>query len=177
VTTETTTDAPPICLRLKRPPTVPLEAEVISPDVLGGLSHSEIRSLTVYHGKRQLPLEEFFEVDGEASRHLELHGDLSKLRWVGRAMSQGSITVHGTIGMHLGAYMKGGRIEVHGNAGDWVGAEMKNGLIHVHGNAGGQIGAAYRGSLRGMKDGTIIIDGSAGLEVGMRMRRGTMDCR
>ena len=164
----------PLILRLKRQPTVPLEAEVLSPDVLAPLSNSEIRSLTIYHGKRQLPVSEFFDVDGELSDELEIHGDMHKVRWIGRAMSQGSITVHGAVGMHLGAHMSGGRIEVHGNAGDWIGAEMKNGYIRIHGNAGGQIGAAYRGSLIGMKNGTIIVDGSAGLEVGMRMRRGTI---
>lgn len=164
----------PITLHLKRQPTVPLEAEVLSPDVLSVLSNAEIRALTIYHGKRQLPVSEFFDVEGERSADLVLHGEMSKVRWVGRAMSLGSITIHGTIGMHLGAYMKGGRIEVHGNAGDWIGGEMKNGLIHVHGQAGGQVGAAYRGSLAGMKNGTIIIEGAAGMEVGMRMRRGTI---
>jgi formylmethanofuran dehydrogenase subunit C len=164
----------PITLRLKRDPTVPLEAEVISPDVVAELSNAEIGALTVYHGKRQLPLGEFFDVDGERSEDLVLHGPLHKVRWIGRAMSKGSITIHGNVGMHLGAYMSGGRIEVHGTASDWIGAEMKNGLIHVHGNAGGQVGAAYRGSLGGMKDGLVIVDGTAGLEVGMRMRGGTI---
>jgi formylmethanofuran dehydrogenase subunit C len=163
-----------IFLHLKREPTVPLEAEVLSPDVLANLSNAEIKALTVYHGKRQLPLSEFFEVQGERSDELELHGALHKVRWIGRQMSQGRIIVHGNVGMHLGAYMKGGRIEVHGHAGDWIGAEMTGGFIRIRGNAGGQVGAAYRGSLRGMKNGTIIVDGSAGLEVGMRMRRGTI---
>ncbi|MCA9059430.1 MAG: formylmethanofuran dehydrogenase subunit C [Planctomycetaceae bacterium] len=163
-----------ITLRLKRAPTVPLEAEVLSPDMLCDLSAEQIRALTVYHGKRQLPLGEFFDVEGERSSELTLHGDLQKVRWIGRAMTKGSITVHGAVGMHLGAHMKGVSIEVHGDASDWIGAEMKGGLIRVHGNAGGQVGAAYRGSLAGMKNGTIIIDGSAGLEVGMRMRRGTI---
>lgn len=163
-----------ITLHLKREPTVPLEAEVLSPDRLADLSSAEIGSLPVYHGKRQLPLSEFFNIEGERSDDLAIHGDLHKVRWIGRAMSRGRITVHGTVGMHLGAYMSGGNIEVHGNAGDWVGAEMKGGFIRVRGNAGGQIGAAYRGALAGMKNGTIVIDGSAGLEVGMRMRRGTI---
>lgn len=162
----------PITLRLTRPPTVPLEAEVLSPAVMASRSNAEIRALVVYHGKRQLPLGEFFDVEGERSSDLLLHGELQKVRWIGRAMSQGSITIHGAAGMHLGAYMTGGRIEVHGNASDWVGAEMKGGFIHVHGNAGGQVGAAYRGDMQGMKGGMIIVDGSAGLEVGMRMRRG-----
>ncbi|MBI1311667.1 formylmethanofuran dehydrogenase subunit C [bacterium] len=164
----------PVSFHLKRQPEVPLEAEVLSPDRICQLSNEEIRSLTVYHGKRQLPLGEFFDVEGERSNELEIHGNLAKVRWIGRAMSQGSVTVHGGVGMHLGAYMSGGQIEIHGDASDWIGAEMKNGLIRVHGNAGGQIGAAYRGARAGMKNGTIIVDGSAGLEVGMRMRRGTI---
>lgn len=161
-------------LRLKEQPNVPLEAEVLCPDRIADLSNAEIRQLTVYHGKRQVPLEDFFDVEGDGSENLELHGDLKKVRWVARAMTRGSVTVHGDIGMHLGAYMKNGRIDVHGDASDWIGAEMKNGLIYVRGNAGGQVGAAYRGDMQGMKNGTIIIDGSAGLEVGMRMRRGTI---
>lgn len=164
----------PVTFQLKRPPTVPLEAEVLSPDVIADLSNAEIRALTVYHGKRQLPLGEFFEVEGEHSDDLVLHGAMQKVRWVGRGMSRGSVTIHGAVGMHLGAYMRGGRIDVHGDAGDWIGAEMKTGTIHVHGNAGGQIGAGYRGSLRGMRGGTIVVEGSAGIEVGMRMRRGTI---
>ncbi len=89
-------------------------------------------------------------------------------------MTRGSLTVHGDVGMHLGAHMKGGKIEVFGNAGDWVGGEMKGGEIQVHGTAGQQVGAAYRGSLVGMRGGMIVVDGSAGIEVGMRMRRGTI---
>jgi formylmethanofuran dehydrogenase subunit C len=162
----------PITFRLKREPTVPLEAEVLTPNVVAELSNAEIAALTVYHGKRQLPLSDFFDIDGERSEHLILQGALHKVRWIGRAMSKGSITVHGNVGMHLGAYMSGGGIEVHGHASDWIGAEMKNGFIHVRGNAGGQVGAAYRGSLGGMKDGLIIVDGTAGLEIGMRMRGG-----
>ena len=46
-------------------------------------------------------------------------------------MSKGSVTVHGSVGMHLGAYMTGGRIDVHGHASDWIGAEMKNGVLSL----------------------------------------------
>ena len=109
-------DTMPITFHLKRQPTVPLEAEVLSPDKLAELSNDEIRSLIVYHGKRQLPLGEFFDVEGERSEDLVIHGALHKVRWIGRAMSKGSITIHGNVGMHLGAYMAGGRIEVHGHA-------------------------------------------------------------
>lgn len=161
-----------IKLTLKQVPAVTLEAEVITPDRFVALSNKQICQLPVYHGKRERQLGDFYEVEGERSKQLELHGNLHRVRHVGRAMTCGQITVHGDIGMHLGAYMAGGRIEVHGNAGDWVGGEMKAGLIHVHGCAGQQVGAAYRGSLMGMQGGTIMIDGPAGIEIGMRMRRG-----
>lgn len=163
-----------IVLRLKDRPAVPLEAEVISPDLFAEMAHADIRAQAVYLGKRRLRLDDLFEVEGERSDQVEVHGDLAQVKWLGRGMSRGSLVVRGNAGMHLGAYMRGGRIEVHGSAGDWLGAEMKNGQIRVQGDAGGQVGAAYRGSLAGMRDGTILIGGSAGLEVGMRMRRGTI---
>jgi formylmethanofuran dehydrogenase subunit C len=161
-----------VTLTLKELPTVPLEVESISPDVFAPLSHEAIRALPVFLGKRQHHLDDFFEVEGANSDDLEIRGDASRVKWIGRGMTRGRITIAGNAGMHLGAYMKGGAIDVHGHASDWVGAEMTAGLIHIHGNAGGQIGAAYRGSPSGMQGGTIVIDGSAGMEVGMRMKRG-----
>jgi len=161
-----------ITLTLKHQPSVPLEAENISPDVMAALTHDAVRGLHVYLGKRQCPLDEYFDVEGAQSDEIEIHGDARKVKWIGRAMTRGRIKIVGNAGMHLGAYMKGGAIEVTGNAADWVGAEMTGGLIRVAGNAGGQIGAAYRGSLAGMTGGTILIGGTAGLEVGMRMKRG-----
>lgn len=161
-----------ITLTLKQQPNVPLEAEVISPDVMAELRQDAIRALPVFLGKRQVRLDEFFDVEGEASDELEVRGDASRVKWLGRGMSRGRLRIDGHAGMHLGAYMKGGTIEVTGNASDWLGAEMTGGLIRVRCNAGGQVGAAYRGSSTGMKEGIILIGGSAGLEVGMRMRRG-----
>jgi formylmethanofuran dehydrogenase subunit C len=164
-------------LTLKERPHVPLEAEVLTPDVIAPLSHDEVRALPVVLGKRQYRLDDFFEVDGPGSEELTVHGDAGRVKWIGRGMTRGRIVIDGDAGMHLGAYMKGGTIEVTGNASDWVGAEMHGGRIHIHGDAGGQIGAAYRGSLAGMNQGTILIDGSAGIEVGMRMRRGVIAVR
>src|SRR5947207_11987498 len=162
-----------ITLTLKEQPAVPLEAEVLSPDVMSSMAHDAIRALPVFLGKRQCRLDDFFAVEGEASDELEIRGDAAKVKWIGRGMTRGRITVSGNAGMHLGAYMKGGTIEVTGNASDWVGAEMSGGLIRIGGNAGGQAGGAYRGSLKGMRDDTILIEGSAGLEIGTRSRRGS----
>lgn len=161
-------------LLVKERPHVPLEAEVLTPDMLAALSHAEVRALPVVLGKRQYRLDDFFEVEGPGSDELEIRGDVGRVKWIGRGMTRGRIVIAGSAGMHLGAYMKGGAIEVMGDASDWAGAEMRGGIIHIHGNAGGQIGAAYRGSLAGMNGGTILVEGSAGIEVGMRMRRGIL---
>jgi formylmethanofuran dehydrogenase subunit C len=161
-----------IILTLKEPPSVPLEAEVLCPDVMAELSNDAIRSLPVYLGKRQRRLDDLFSVEGERSDELEIRGDAGRVKWIGRAMSRGRISVKGNAGMHLGAHMKGGSITVSGYASDWVGAEMSGGFIKIEGNVGGQVGAAYRGSTTGMRDGTILIGGTAGLELGMRMKRG-----
>lgn len=174
-----------VILTLKHSPTVPLEAEVVSPDRLMGLAQVDIAALPVYHGKRQCRLDDFFTVElveaqgpcSTVAPWIEVHGDASRVKWLGRGMSQGRLCIYGAAGMHLGAFMSGGEIEVFGRAGDWVGAEMSGGTIHVHGDAGGQLGAAYRGSNVGMRGGLIMIDGSAGIEIGMRMRRGTIVIR
>ena len=166
-----------ITLTLKEQPSVPLEAEVLSPDVTAELSNDAIRALPVYLGKRQRRVDDFFDVNGASSDQITIQGDASRVKWIGRAMTRGRIRVDGNAGMHLGAYMSGGAIEVSGNGSDWVGAEMSGGVIRIGGNAGGQIGAAYRGSNTGMRDGTIVVGGGAGLEVGMRMKRGIIAVR
>jgi formylmethanofuran dehydrogenase subunit C len=166
-----------LTLTLKSPLAVPLEAETITPDALAPLSLDDVRARPVFLGKRQLRLDDVFAVEGEPSEEIEIRGDLSKVKWVGRAMTKGRVRIFGNVGMHVGAYMKGGVIEVHGRAGDWLGGEMKGGFIHVRGDAGGQVGAAYRGSVSGMAGGTILIEGTAGLEVGMRMKKGIIAIR
>lgn len=163
-----------IRLTLKEAPSVPLEAEVLTPDTIAALTIEEIRALPLHLGKRQRRLDEFFEVEGDPGAELEIRGDAQRVKWIGRGMTRGTLRIHGNAGMHLGSAMTGGTIEVSGDAGDWLGAEMSGGLIRVHGNAGGQVGAAYRGGLSGMRDGLIVIDGTAGLELGMRMKRGTI---
>jgi formylmethanofuran dehydrogenase subunit C len=163
-----------ISLTLKEQPSVPLEAEVLCPDTIAALPNDAIRALPVYLGKTECRVDDFFTVEGEASDELEIRGDVKKVKWIGRAMTRGRITIDGSVGMHLGAYMKGGSIDVSGDASDWVGGEMSGGLIRIRGNSGGQAGAAYRGSRTGMTGGTILIGGTAGLEVGMRMKRGTI---
>ena len=162
---------------LKKQFTVPLEAEVLSPDTVAPLRHDDIRALPVFLGKRQYRVDDFFDVEGGGSEELEIRGDAGRVKWIGRGMTRGRIRIVGDAGMHLGAFMKGGSIDVSGNASDWIGAEMTGGQIRIHGDAGGQIGAGYRGSPSGMNGGTILVDGAAGIEIGMRMKRGIIAVR
>ncbi len=159
-------------LTLHTTPSVPLEAENISPDCLDGLSVAEIEALPVYHGNQQAALGDFFTVAGTANGEIELEGNLQKVKMIGTGMSHGRIVIHGDVGMHLGTAMSGGEIIVEGNAGDWAGAEMSGGLLEIKGDAGDALAANYRGTDIGMLGGEIFVHGSAGSEVGGAMRRG-----
>ena len=161
-----------LALTLHTPPQVPLEADVLSPARLDGLSALETAKLTVVHGNRQAEIGDFFRVEGTAGGEIHLTGDLSGVKLIGAGMSVGRIVVHGSAGMHLGAGMTGGEILVEGSAGDWVGPEMTGGRIVVRGNAGDMIGSAIRGAPVGMQGGEIIVLGNAGNEIGSGMRRG-----
>jgi formylmethanofuran dehydrogenase subunit C len=161
-----------LTLDLHTTPTVPLEAEVISPPHLRGLTEAEIAALKLSHGNEQVPLGEFFNVKGRLDGELRLTGDLSRAKLIGSQMSSGRVLIDGDAGMHLGAGMSGGEIEVRGNAADWVGPEMTGGRIVIKGNAGHMVGAAYRGSPVGIHGGEIIVHGSVGNEAGNAMRRG-----
>lgn len=161
-----------ITLTLKEQLTMPLEAEVVTPDRFQDKTLDEISRMPVFYGNQEGRLGEFFSIKGEANDEVVVEGDLAAVKYLGAGMRQGCLTLQGGAGMHLGAKMRGGEIIVHGDAGDWVGAEMRGGKIHVHGNAGHCVGAGYRGSPRGMNRGLIIVDGSAGNEVGAFMRRG-----
>lgn len=161
-----------LTLTLQTTSTVPVEAEVISPDRLAGLSQAEIAALPVQHGNEKATLSDFFGVSGSTNGEIRLEGDLSRVKWVGAGMSQGRIIIAGNAGMHVGAGMRGGEIVVEGDAGDWAGAEMSGGRLLVKGNVGHLVGSAYRGSTVGMQGGEIIVMGSAGNEIGGAMRRG-----
>jgi len=156
---------------------IPLEAEVISPDVVAGKALKEVEGLRVYRGNRAETLGDYFEVEGEtapkASEQLiVVEGDAPWVKYIGAEMTAGRVIVDGSAGMHLGSRMAGGEIVVEGSAGDWAGAEMRGGLIRIRGDAGDLLGAAYRGSPQGMRGGCIVVEGSTGYEAATGMRRG-----
>jgi formylmethanofuran dehydrogenase subunit C len=156
---------------------IPIEADVISPDNFAGKTLQEVRELEVYYGNTVYPMKEYIHAQGQVSETpaeqiIVIDGDARHIKHIGEKMTAGRIVIQGDAGMHTGAQMEGGDITVTGNVGDWCGAEMKGGLIRVLGDAGNLVGAAYRGSPEGMTGGCILINGNAGTEVGSFMRRG-----
>lgn len=151
----------------------PIFGEMISPSKLAGMSLSEIKKLDVQIGNKTYKMDQVFSVEESgAEKKLVLVGDLSHVRFIGRGMTEGSISVEGKAGPYLGNSMKGGDIIVKGSADSWLGARMLGGTIEIHGNAGDFVGAAYRGSLRGIKNGSIKIHGSCGSWLGLHARGG-----
>ena len=163
-----------LTIRLREKTSIPVEVDSIQMDQVRAQSADEVKSTLVQYGNKQVPLGQFFDVEGSASDDEEIvwEGDCSHVKLIGTNLASGRIRVEGNSGMHLGAEMTGGEIIVNGNSGDWVGAEMHGGRIHVHGDVGHLVGSVYRGGRRGMTGGEIIIDGNAGNEIGHAMRRG-----
>lgn len=162
-----------LTIRLREKTSIPVEVDSIRMEDVRAQSADEVKATIVQYGNKQVPLGDFFDVEGSADdEEIVWEGDCSKVKLIGAHMASGRIRVEGNAGMHLGAEMTGGEITVTGNAADWVGAEMHGGRIRVHGNAGHLVGSVYRGGYRGMTGGEIMIDGDAGNEIGHCMRRG-----
>lgn len=156
---------------------IPIEAEVISPDVFAGKTLEEVRNLPIFYGNEEMEMKEHIHAMGKVAENPEeqlivIDGDSRHIKHIGEKMTAGRIVVQGYAGMHLGAKMSGGDITVTGNTLDWTGAEMRGGVIRVLGDAGNLLGAAYRGSNEGMTGGCIIVTGNAGSELASFMRRG-----
>ena len=168
-----------ITLTPKEQPEVPIEIDTITPDSLAGKTIDEIKNIAILHGNVQVPLADFFEVEGEAGAtatetKILIDGDVSQTKRIGQGMTAGSITVKGSVNMYVGAEMEGGVITVEGNAGGWAGQNMKGGEIEILGDAGDYIGASYRGDWRGMSGGKITVHGNAKSEIAEYMNGGKL---
>jgi formylmethanofuran dehydrogenase subunit C len=154
---------------------LPVEAEMITPETL-----SKTVQVPVYVGNRKMMLSDVFDirVDGEAAgpaaTEIVITGDASRVKRVGEYMTNGRITVEGSIGMHCGDFMTGGTIEIFGSAGDWLGREMLGGRIVCHGDAGNYCGSGYRGGRKGVRGGEIFVAGNAGDYCGECLFGGTV---
>ncbi|MFZ3384255.1 MAG: formylmethanofuran dehydrogenase subunit C [Candidatus Methanoperedens sp.] len=166
-----------VILRPKGSIDIMVEAEIINPDIFAGKTPGEIEQLIVWQGAKQLPLSDFFDVEGStgstaADTKIIVSGNVPRVKHIGHGMNAGEIVIEGSSGMHVGSEMTGGSILVKGDAGSWAGMEMKGGTLHIIGNAGDHVGCAYRGSWRGMNGGKILIDGNAKSQLGGGMSGG-----
>ncbi|MCX7855931.1 MAG: formylmethanofuran dehydrogenase subunit C, partial [Anaerolineae bacterium] len=82
-------------LILKTEPTVPLEADTITPDHFLGKTAAEISALPLLYGNEKVPLGDFFSVLGDGSAEITLEGDLRRVKWIGARMTQGRIIIRG----------------------------------------------------------------------------------
>lgn len=161
----------------KTKPTIPIEADVLTPDKFAGKSLNEIISLPVWEGNVKRKLGDFFEIEGEVAEKPEdlrimIDGDASRIKYIGARMTAGEIVVKGNVDMHTGDEMTGGRIIIEGNADSFTALSMQGGEIIIKGHAKGYLGSAPRGEWRGMRNGKIIVEGNAGKEVGSWMMGG-----
>lgn len=163
-----------LTLRLREIPPARIDAGVLTPDRLRGLSADEVRSLPLSAGLQRLTVGDLFQVSGADPERLVVEECHERLDHLGRGMSHGHMTIEGNAGSYLANGLCGGRLEVRGNAGDFAATGMMGGEIRIQGDAGDFLGGALPGERRGMSGGVVVLTGNAGDRAGDRMRRGLM---
>ena len=139
-----------------------------------GLSPMEIGGLTLQNGKRQIRVDELFQVTGEDTSHILIKNSFAKLDFIGKELKDGAITVEGDAGAYFGMGMQSGTIAVTGNVGIYAACEMKNGYMEIEGDAGDFLAGALPGNKQGMKGGIVLVKGNVAERAGDHMRRGTI---
>ena len=121
---------------LKEAPKQRIDCSPLIPDTLAEKSLAEIAAMELVVGKSTIRVDALFELtDGDSNTIVFTNSD-SKLDFVGRNMTQGSISVRGDVGAYLGIFLEGVDITVDGNTGIYTACEMAGGQIKVNGNAG-----------------------------------------
>lgn len=163
-----------LTLRLRETPPVSVDASVLSPLRLAGLTRAKIEALELELGNRSVRVGELFEVRGDDWDNVVIENATERLTHLGAGMQSGTLMVNGDAGAYLGFGMSAGRIRLSGSAGIFAGCEMEGGTIEIGGNAGDWLGGALAGNKQGMRGGLIHVRGNAGDRAGDRMRRGVV---
>jgi len=74
-----------LTLTLRRPPEVPLDADVLAPDRLAAAE--DVAALPLWHGKERVRVGDFFAVSGSGD-DVRLEGDLSRVNGIGAGISR-----------------------------------------------------------------------------------------
>lgn len=135
---------------LKQNPEFKLDCSRLTPNVLAGLSLSQIENLRLTNSKNSPQLADFFTVSGADTQNIIFENSSNQLDFIGAGLSQGCITVCGDAGDRLGDSMRRGLILAEGNAGDYAGSRMIAGTLGILGGTGKYTGFA-------MKRGTILL--------------------
>ena len=158
------------------------------------LSASEIAERPVYlERKGRVPLGDLFDITGEPDGRIRFVGDLQNADRLGAGLTEGEVSVEGSVGREAGMALAGGSLDIKGNAGPRAGAAplgykrgMTGGELIVRGSAGPEAGAAMRRGLLviaksagertglGMIAGTLVVFGAAGRETGLWSKRGSV---
>lgn len=150
------------------------------------------RPLYLEHSGR-VRLGDLFELTGQAEGRIRFVGDLPNADRLGAGLSEGEVTVEGSVGQETGLALAGGSLDIKGDAGPRAGAAplghkrgMTGGELIVRGSAGPEAGAAMRRGLLvvsknagertglGMIAGTVVVFGTAGRETGLWSKRGSI---
>ena len=153
---------------LKHALTQTLDCTKLTPDVLKGLTVSQIGAISLNNQH----VSELFEITGEDTENIVFKNSSHLLDNIGKNMTFGSIAIEGDAGAYLGYGLKNGTIHCKGNAQAFAACNMVSGLLKIDGNTGDFLGAASSGLRKGMRGGTVIVKGNAGDRVGDQMRRG-----
>ena len=156
-------------------PRLRIDARVLQPAALAGLSRPEVERVTLRQGRDAVPLAELFDVErieASTTARLVVEGDLSRFDHLGWCMSEGELQVRGSVGDYAGAAMAGGRMTIAGHAADLAACAMRGGWLEVSGDVGDLAASALPGEMDGMRGGTFVLRGSAGTRLADRMRRG-----
>ncbi len=139
------------------------------------------------------PLGDLFDLKGEPHGRVRFLGDLSLADRLGAGLSEGEVTVEGSVGSEAGLALSGGSLDIDGDAGPRAGAAplghkrgMTGGELIIRGSAGDGAGAGMRRGVvaivrkagvqtgLGMIAGTVVVFGSAGAETGLWSKRGSV---
>jgi len=157
---------------LKAAPKQRIDCSPLTPDNLADKSLADIAAIELVTGNQTVRVDALFTITAGDIDAIQFESSDSKLDFIGRNMTFGSISVAGDVGAYLGIFMEGGELIVNGNTGIYTGCEMKGGQIKVQGNAGDFVGGARPGRRNGMTGGTVIVTGNTGARTGDHMRRG-----
>jgi formylmethanofuran dehydrogenase subunit C len=176
-----------LTLTLREAPSAPVDAGVLAPDRLAGMSRAEIERLELRHGNCAVTVGDLFEVSGDGEEDVRVEGH-ARLTSLGAGMAGGRLVVTASAGDGAavrsggradastsagdwcGARMQGGELILEGDAGDFAGAGMRGGMLVVRGSAGRRLGGELPGAR--MRGGEIVVHGDAGEEAGAGLRRG-----